>query len=147
MTTWTNQSIQLLAKKDFRFSLHSKLYTSSKYKKHAYALPHEMSFICFSQFWPQKITFFKAKEMLVIVKTALSAKREKVTRFIWVFIALGIYDFDYTIPCHPSTFLRNSSHDINKNLLNSLPKSCTTSFNQSDGNHVTSLPIFVQTPA
>ena len=43
--------------------------------------------------------------MLVIVKTARSAKREKVTRFIWVFIALWIYDFDYTIPCHPSESL------------------------------------------
>ena len=29
----------------------------------------------------------------------------KVTRFIWVFIALGMYDFDYTIPCHPSESL------------------------------------------
>ena len=146
MTTWTNQSIELLAKKDFRFSLHSKLYTSSKYKKHAYALPHEMCFMCFSQFWPPKITFLSQRNVSNSQNGSI-CQREKVTRFIWVFIALGIYDFDYTIPCHPSTFLRNSSHDINKNLFNSLPKSCTTSFNQSDGNHVTSLPIFVQTPA
>ena len=55
----------------------------------------------------------------------------RVARLIWVFIALGMYDFDYTIPCHPLFFEILPTTSI-KNLLNSLPKSCTTSFNQSE---------------
>ena len=112
----TNQSIELLAKKDFRFSLHSKLYTSSKYKKTGLCSPIRNEFHVLYPILTEKGTFLSKEILLHTSQKGRICQKIKSYK-----IHLSFYStwdvwvrLHYTMSSIGIAFRWNSSHDINK---------------------------------